>query len=406
MTKVAEGHTFAEGTIEELASQQNPAEQNPAPAPNEVPENKEKTEPAPTPEPAPAVNEWEIISKRFGQEFKGEEDFNAYRSSLTEKDTKLQTLQQQYEAAQAELKAVDPMKWFPDKDTYIMAQLRIKHPDLDPATITRIMTTDIDKATPLEILAYRELLKDPKREVFENEQQALQYVQDKYKYDIDVPFDEQADMVKVGIRAARKEAVAEFAALKNGIEVPQPIDLTAENARKKQEAEANYTKMKPVVENDLNTRIAAGLDRLEFTAKTKDGKDEPLLTYELGDFKDSAAVKKEIADKVEYIARNAREWNPEIAAKVSEAIRQEILSTYIVQNIAHILKANTDKVTAELRNATFEKENHSRPLNPDRTNPNITEEAKRMAEIKAEFAKNAGLTGKKTYAPSNKKINN
>lgn len=398
-----ETHTIIEGTLAEInaklaeqAQAEPPAAQDTNTPPADTPPPPAET-PAPEHTPADTFDRTRFLSETFGQEFKSDEDFTQWKSTITEKATKFDDLQKQYEQAQNELKAVDPLKFFASKEKYIENQLLIKYPDLDPAIVSRVLTTDIEKLDPVSTIAFKELMKDSKKEVFATDEEAYNYVCKKLGYDRDLPFDEQESDVKVAVRAAAKEARGEFNKLKSEIEVPSPIDLTASKKAQEEAAKAQYDKLKPLVERDLR-QVTAGLDKIEITEKTKDGKTETLFAYDLGEFKNSKVVKEAIDAATDYIARNAREWTPDMAQKAIEGIVADLRKDYIAANLTQIVKAHKDELTKKFMDEKFEKENNSRPLNPDLNNPNMTEEQKKAKSAKDKFKQDVGLTGRKFYA--------
>jgi len=387
------------GTLEEIRERElaaaTPTEPGTPAEPITPAEPAAPTEPVVT--ATDTFDRFKYLTETTGIEIKSDEDFKTHWSSLTEKTTKFDDLQKQYEQAQNELKAVDPLKFFANQDKYIENQLLIKHPELDPAVLANVLTADVEKADPLKVLTLQKLLKDPKHEIFENEQQAYNKVCKEVGYDKDLPFDEQEEDVKVAIRAARKEALTEFGKFKSEVEVPKPIDLTAEKETQRLQAQANYDKLLPIVQRDLQS-IPTGLEKLEITTKDKEGKSEVLFTYDLGEFKNSKVVKDTIAQVQEYTARNAREWTPEVAKKAVEITIADLQKDYIAANLPQILKAYGEQKQKEFMDANFEKENHNRPNTPDPLNPAMLEEQKTQLAKAEQFKKDMGLTGKKTYA--------
>lgn len=397
-------HKVLEGTLQEitqkLQEQQPPAE--PSVEPSVVTEPGDPppaAEPAAEPEPAAQqFDKYGFINQTFSTDLKTDEDIDTWRSTITDKLSRYDDLQKQYEQAQNELKNYNPRKHFASDEDYIVNQLKIKYPDLAPGVMSRVLTTDVTTSDPVRLIADLELMHDPKREVFANEEQAYKYVCRKLGYDPDIPLAEQDDEVQVAVRAGAKEARGEFNKLKNEIEVPKTIDLIAQQEQREAEAKANYDKFKPLVERDLRS-VPAGLEKIDITVKTKDGKDEVLLSYDMGDFKESKLVKDTIAEVLEYTARNAREWTPEIARKATAAVIADLRKEYLDANIGQILKAHRDKVYKDVMDEKFKKENNSRPLTPEVNNPAMTEEQKKLLSIKDKVKQELGLKGKKTYAP-------
>lgn len=407
---MSEKHTVIEGTIEEINAKF--AEQQAAEHPPADPPEGEGTPPADPPAEPPAdppaeppadppaaepFDRYKFLSETFEQPIGSDEDIVKFKSTVIERMKQYDDLQKQYDEAVTQLKSYNPRQHFASDDDYIVNQLKIKYPDQNPEVITKALTSDLKTTDPVMLAAWKELLNDPKHEVFSNESQAYKYVCKKFGYDPEMDFADQDEDVQIAVKAAAKEARTEFGKLKSQIEVPQTIDLTAEKARQEQEAKAQYDKLKPLVERDLKP-IQAGLEKVEITAKAKDGKPEVLMSFDLGDFKNSKEVQQTIAQVTEAIARNAREWTPELAEKVVAETLKDLQNRAIIANLPQMFKAHKDELYKQFMDEKFEKENNSRPLSPDKTNPNMTAEQKKITELKQKVKQDLGLTGRQFYA--------
>lgn len=392
-------HTLIEGTIEEInakLAEQQAAAQPPA----EEPEATGTPEPQVTEPDATTTEQFDkfkFLSETFNHPIGSDDDIIKFKSTVTERMSKFDDLQRQYEEAVTQLKNYNPRQHFASDDDYIVNQLKIKYPEHNPEVIGKALTSDLTTADPVMLAAWKELLNDPKHEVFANEQQAYNYVCKKYGYDPEMKLSEQDDDVQIAVKAAAKEARTEFGKLKSQIEVPQAIDLTAEKARQAQEAKEHYDKLKPLVERDISA-VTAGLDKVEITAKAKDGTPQVLLSFDLGEFKNSKAVKDTLNQVTEAIARNAREWTPELKEKVVNETLQSLRNDAIIANLPQMFKAHEDELYKKFMDEKYEKENHTRPLNPGATNPKMTEEQQKLKSIKDKAKQELGLTGKLTFA--------
>lgn len=393
-----EKHKMYEGTLEEISEQieKDRQQQTPPaadPGTGSDPQPPAETPPADTP-PAPPVQEFDkfkFLTETLGSEFKTDEDIENYKRSLTEWKGKV-------DEAEKKLKSVDPMKYFASQDDYIINQLKIKHPDLDPSVLMNTITTDMEKIDPLRLIAYRKLLSDPKHEVYENETQAYNHVLRETGYDPEVPMAEQSEEVKVAIRHLAKQAREEFGKLKSEVEVPKPIDLTAEQAKIDLENKQRYDRIKTLSSPDL-VKIPEMLDKIDFTAKDKDGKDEVVFSFQMGDFAKSKRVQDVLGQVHDVVAKNALEWTPDMAKKVVQATVDDLKKDYLWANSGKIAKEMRESLYKKWNDEKFEKDNHNRPLNPDKTNPAMTEEQKKIKAEGEKFKNNLGLKGKKFYAP-------
>lgn len=129
------------------------------------------TEPPATPpaEPIPpVVDEYGILSKHLGREFKSDDDLNAWRSELEQTTTRLTEYEQKMTALQAErdslAEAFDPMSLFASPELYTLNGLLKKFPDKNPMVLTEISTKDFSKIAmdnPVEVLALNKMLEHP-----------------------------------------------------------------------------------------------------------------------------------------------------------------------------------------------------------------------------------------------------
>lgn len=175
---MSEKHVVVEGTLAEIAeklaetqpeetaaSNEEQTETTETPAAVETPA---ETAPATQAEPA-QVDRFKILSDTLGQPFTTDEEIATWRSTITEKLSKFEDLQRQYELAQAELKSYDIRKHFASDEDFIVNQLKIKYPDRDPQIMSMALTTDLTTVDPVRLAAWKELMNDPKREVFTSE---------------------------------------------------------------------------------------------------------------------------------------------------------------------------------------------------------------------------------------------
>lgn len=383
-------HKLYEGTLEEIHEQ---IEQDKTPAPEPAPEPTPEPTPEPgeTPTPAPEFDRLKFLGEALSTEFKTEEDFETYKRSLNEWKGKA-------EDAEKQLKSFDLMKHFASPDDYIINQLKIKHPDLDSAVLMNTLTADLEKVDPIRVIAYHRLLSDPKHEVYDNEAQAYNQVLKEVGYDSEAEYDQQSDEVKVSIRQMVRNAKNEFSKLKSEIEVPKSIDLTEEKNKKDLELQQRYDRIKTLSSPDIR-KIPELLSKIDLMAKDKDGKDEVLFSYQLGDFGKSKRVQDVLAQVQDAIAKNALEWTPDMAEKITKATIEDIEKDYFWANRGKIAREMKESWYKQWNDEKFEKDNHSRPLEPERVNPTMTEEQKKLRESGKQFAKNLGLKGRKTYAP-------
>lgn len=171
-TPVSGMEAFIKGIPEEVVTEQptglteQPAEGAPAAEPPEAEQAAETSK------------FFEETNKRFSTSFKSDEEVSEALKSLAriaDYDTRVKEAAEfkskvdEYTAKEkswAEEKAklearINPLSFFRDEKAYVAEQLRKQFPDRDPATIERVITSDLARMDKVELLAYRLLLDAP-----------------------------------------------------------------------------------------------------------------------------------------------------------------------------------------------------------------------------------------------------
>lgn len=163
---------FIRGIPEEVVAEPQ-TEPTPQPA-----EGASAAEPVKEPAAAEQTKFFEELNKRYKAGFKSDDEVTAALGSLskmTEYEAKLREAEQ-HRAKVDELTAkekswleekqklearVNPLAFFRDEKAYVAEQLRRQFPDRDPATIERVVTSDLSRMDKVELLAHRLLLDAP-----------------------------------------------------------------------------------------------------------------------------------------------------------------------------------------------------------------------------------------------------
>jgi hypothetical protein len=163
---------FIRGIPEEVVAEPQ-TEPTPQPA-----DGASAAEPVKEPAAAEQTKFFEELNKRYKAGFKSDDEVTAALGSLskmTEYEAKLREAEQ-HRAKVDELTAkekswleekqklearVNPLAFFRDEKAYVAEQLRRQFPDRDPATIERVVTSDLSRMDKVELLAHRLLLDAP-----------------------------------------------------------------------------------------------------------------------------------------------------------------------------------------------------------------------------------------------------
>ena len=418
---MSEKKEWFEGTLQEieahnleLAAQQDdkPADDKPI---DDKPTDDKPTDDKPADDkPADKPVEFDkkkFYSEIFEQDFEDDEKVKEYHRSLKDKATKYDTVAPEYEKVKGEnelLKGnLDPLKYFPGKTPeektkyFVAAQLQIKYPDYDPNVLMRVVTDDIDKINPVEVLALNELLNDPKHEVYDTDEDAYAEIERKFGLVADTPFAEQDRAVQIAVKAAVKEAKNGFNKLAKEIEAPKPIDLVGDQTKKQADAKAQYDKILNLAAPDI-AKIRDGLDKLDIEIPELDdkgketGKNTTVFSYDMGTFKDSAEVKTLLAQVLDNVSSKESDWTAKRAKEVQNEVLELLKARYYQKNQVKIETAKRNAYFKEWSDKKFKEENPNRPdLNPGRTNPEGTKEQQEKAKRSSDFGKEMGTTGRK-----------
>ena len=171
-TPVGGMDAFIRGIPEEVVAE---PQTEPTPQPAEA---APAAEPVGEPAAAEQTKFFEELNKRYKAGFKSDDEVTAALGSLskmTEYEAKLREAEQ-HRAKVDELTAkekswleekqklearVNPLAFFRDEKAYVAEQLRRQFPDRDPATIERVVTSDLSRMDKVELLAHRLLLDAP-----------------------------------------------------------------------------------------------------------------------------------------------------------------------------------------------------------------------------------------------------
>ena len=344
-------------------------EPDPAPAPpddddddDDEGKGKGKGDPAPAegdPPPAPTEEEKELarINKAFKTEFTSIDEL--LKSEIPARVEKLPELLRESQEKEKQLKElmarvdeleneIDPLAHFASPEEYVRQQLLKKYPEFDPSVLSKVVRSkDLDKEDPVKILTLQRLMKDG--DIYRNEKEVIESIQDDFEYDPDISLDEQETKVRNKILRAAKEARNEFKALQQEVTLPSKEAVVAERKKQREELAAKW---EPVIAEDFASR----LKKVEF--KTKDGQTEFEFEVEDKYVQSVLAAQKAIAAD---LAKRGQQPSPELR----EAVVEEYLNYYKSRNLTKIAKAYANKLVKDMDQAMFDAIHNPRPKRRD-----------------------------------------
>ena len=335
----------------------------------ETPETPKTPEVPQTPETPPAVPQFDYVAHyktTFGIESATKEEAEEQLKTTFTKYNELKDLPDKFTQAQQELEttkkrneelssAIDPLKYFANKDGYIREQLLIQHPEYDPNVITKVIGAKLDELSPIEVLVLGRRLKDG--DIYKTDTDAIADIEETYSIDLSDEFDNLTPAKQNAIRKEAKTLKIEFSEIKGSIKLPEAVSPDALSAQKSEELRQLQDGLKkgwkPIVES-----LPALLDKVQI----KNG-ENTLIEYAIdNNFK--ADLSKKFNETVEFLAQKGVEVNDEAKA----ALVAEIKQTYVMNNLGAIMERYAqDKITA-MDEATFRELHNSKPANTAEAN--------------------------------------
>ena len=257
----------------------------------------------------------------------------------------------------------NPMTFFGSEDEYKAAILKKERPELDSATLMQVITKDTTKLLPLEVLKLQMKLNDPEF----NNAEIEAYLADKYGIDFDTDFSELEILSQTKIKKDAKEALKEFTTLKEGVKVPEVIDVDTLLGTKKVQTQESLAKL----QNDWEPLVKSIPEQLDKVVITEGGK--TIFEFNIED-----GFRKEISENI----GDTKSWlisqGIEPTAENCKATIDNLKEYYFTQNRAKIMNAYaSQKVTeSELKlKAEFNNPTGANLQTANRTTPQQLSEA-------------------------------
>jgi len=310
---------------------------------------------------APAFDILAHYNTTFGLTAATKEEAEEQLKTTYTKYNELKDLPEKYSQTQQELEAakakaaelstsVDPLKYFANKDGYIREQLLIKHPEFDPAVVSKIVSSDLEGLSPIETLIIGRRLKDG--DIYKSDTDAIADIEETYGIDLSEEFDSLTPAKQNAIRKEAKTLKGEFSEIKNSVTLPEAVNPNELATKKSEELRQLQDGLKqgwkPIVE-----ALPSLLDKVQVT-----NGDKVLFEYAIDDaFK--ADIAKRVNDTVDFLAKNGTEINDNAKA----ALVNEVKQAYLHQNLGAIMERYAQDKIAAMDEATFRELHNSSPAN-------------------------------------------
>jgi hypothetical protein len=309
-------------------------------------------------------------AKNFDQEV------NKYKPFETEVQTLKQREADMAEKMNALKDLADPLKIFGSEDEYKAALLKKQHPELDPNSLMQVMTKELS-ADPRQVLKLQFKLNNPEF----NDSQIEAYLANKYGFDdFDTEFSELETLSQTNIKIAEKEARKEFNALKEGVKVPEVIDIDAYLGNKKIQTKESLETLQNAWEPLVKT-IPGQLDKVVISEG-----ENTIFEFAIDeDFK--KGVTENIGNTKQWLISQGLEPN----AENTKQTVQNLKDYYFNQNKVKIMNAYASQKVVE-REIELKKEMD----NPTNANTRSTQRVSPEAQSEEKFYDNvlADIKGK------------
>lgn len=248
---------------------------------------------------------------------------------------------------------INPLSHFKDEKEYIRQQMLLKHPDLDPNVLTSIVQSDLDKMSPVDVLRMKMKIAYP--ELQAKDSQLNELIEEQYGISIDGFDPEDGSLPAIKIKMAVADAKKEFDGLQADISVPDMESIEKERTEK---IDALSNEWKPFVSD-----LPAKLDKVAVMTKDKDGKEVPLLEYEIDD-----GFKESVRSKIESIVESQAERGVVFSQEQQDALVDGWKKYYLYANLPQIITNHVDGVVSEMNEEDFQNR-HNPSQRPDVEKP-------------------------------------
>ncbi len=293
-----------------------------------------------------------FVNEVLGTEFKDRDEVKKsdLKDRLVDLETKksyqttkkqLAELQSQNQELQGKL---NPLSHFANKDEYVRQQLLIKHPEYDPAVLTKVIRTDAEKLNPLDAVRLKMQLENG--DILSSQQDVDEMIEDTYDIDLSQDFEEYPTLTQNKIKLKAKEANNVFQQLKKSVEVP---DNETVNKQRQEVLDQTKKEWKPFVE-----KLPDKIGKIAFEKE----KGKPLYEFDM----DEKYV-GEIVEHAEAIAEDIAKKGIGYSEKAQEALISQIKNQYVLNNLPRILESYANEVVSNMDEKTF-REYHN-PKSPN-----------------------------------------
>lgn len=304
---------------------------------------------------------FKTLSEQLGHDVESVDDLKTRLSTASESGKKVEELQGQLsettkkyqELEQKYKQELNPLSYFANENEYKRQVLLKKHPELDPSVLSKVVSSDIEKLSPLDAIKLNMQIQDA--DIYRNEKEVIEAIEDEFQIEelSEKTLDEIPSLERNKILKKAKEAKKYFKTLQDGIELPKEVDTEAIQKEKQQKAETIKENWKPWLQNELPKE----LKEIKIS-KTVEGKENVLHTFDI----DKKFV-DQIISNVENTASLLGEKGSEFSDKNKAELVKSVRDLYILNNLHSIVKSHAEEVVTNMSEEEFKKYNHPRPVN-------------------------------------------
>lgn len=318
----------------------------------------------------------ESFNKAFGRDFKSNEEIQslfADKEEFVSLKAKYEELEKQSVEKDNKLKEqFNPMSYFANEQQFKINQILKANPDLNESMVNRLVTSNLDEMSELDVLKLNEVLTT--RGAYD-ESLLLDVINDRYGLDVDKEDLDEQGLKKLRVKeySMKKDAIKAREEMKKllEVEIPEFKDPTVLAQEKDADAKKKFDESKAQW-SIYTDKFVKELDKLSIEYQT-DGKEKSMFDFAYDD--DFKAVLKE---KLPIIAaQSGRDVNNE---KDVAYLTEQIHKDYLWINRSAVIKSAVEDVITKMTKEQFDKfHNTSKPKDTEAPQT-LTDEQKKNNE--------------------------
>ena len=352
----------------------------------EAPVVKEPEEPkAPTPveQMQQSGLNLEFLKELTGKAFESEDQV---KEALTK-----QTMESEYDELQTQYKdldekysllteQLDPSKYFSSEEAMKLEMFKKENPKKDASIAQKVFSTDdLNSVDDLEMVKMGRKFKNPKLPGTEKDLEVA--IMEELGIEEDSPRSEWSTTAQIRLANMASDYREQFDTIKEGVQLPERIDIDGLHAERKQASEEVKTKLVEDWTKNADDLLKT-FDKIKLpVGKPEEGEDQQFFEWDLGE-----APKAEIESLKGHYITNGIEYDDLTKESFNKALEMSQLS----KNLPQIMKQYGEDIVAREAEKHLKETHNPEPLK-DAERPKSDADADRIKE-RTEWASTGGAS--------------